>query len=73
MPHNPQLRQSDPCEKRGKTNFLLQLTNGSYGLPTEAAEKHGHYSAYISSGYVGHAGGALLVNVTLDAINKLFE
>ena len=43
------------------------MTNGSYGFPTEAAEKHGHYSAYISSGYVGHAGGALLVNVTLDA------
>ena len=57
-----------------RQTFLLQLTNGSYGyLPTEAAEKHGHYSAYISSGYVGHAGGALLVNATLDLINELFE
>ena len=57
-----------------RQTFLLQLTNGSLGyLPTEAAEKHGHYSAYISSGYVGHEGGALLVSETLDQINKLFE
>ena len=57
-----------------RQTFLLQLTNGDLGyLPTETAEKHGHYSAYISSGYVGHEGGALLVSETLDQINKLFE
>lgn len=57
-----------------RQTFLLQLTNGMLGyLPTEAAEKHGHYSAYISSGYVGHEGGALLVSETLDQINRLFE
>ena len=54
--------------------FLIQLANGSLGyLPTEAAERHGHYSAYVSSGYVGHEGGDLLVDVTLDGINRLFE
>ena len=54
--------------------FLVQLANGSFGyLPTEAAERHGHYSAYVSSGYVGHEGGDLLVDVTLDGINRLFE
>ena len=57
-----------------RQTFLLQLTNGSYGyLPTALAEKHGHYSAYVSSGYVGHEGGELLVNATLDEINNLFE
>jgi len=57
-----------------RQTFLLQLTNGSLGyLPTEKAEKHGHYSAYVSSGYVGHEGGALLVSETLDAINRLFD
>ena len=54
--------------------FLIQLANGSLGyLPTAAAERHGHYSAYVSSGYVGHEGGDLLVDVTLDGINRLFE
>ena len=54
--------------------FLIQLANGSLGyLPTETAERHGHYSAYVSSGYVGHEGGDLLVDVTLDGINRLFE
>ena len=57
-----------------RQTFLLQLTNGGLGyLPTEAAEKHGHYSAYVSSGYVGHEGGELLVSATLDAINDLFD
>ncbi|MBQ3639310.1 MAG: hypothetical protein II955_02175, partial [Clostridia bacterium] len=57
-----------------RQTFLVQLANGGLGyLPTETAEKHGHYSAYVSSGYVGHAGGELLVNETLDEINKLFE
>ena len=57
-----------------RQTFLLQLTNGAFGyLPTALAERHGHYSAYVSSGYVGHEGGDLLVSATLDEINKLFE
>ena len=40
---------------------------------TEKAEKAGHYSAYISSGQVGHEGGDLLVRDTLDRIQKMFE
>ncbi|MBP5610538.1 MAG: hypothetical protein J6X72_04285, partial [Clostridia bacterium] len=57
-----------------RQTFLLQLTNGDFGyLPTEKAEKHGHYSAYVSSGYIGHEGGALLVSETLDTINRLFD
>ncbi|MBR4767592.1 MAG: hypothetical protein IK088_01310, partial [Lachnospiraceae bacterium] len=53
--------------------FLIQLSNGDYGyLPTEKAERGSHYSAYVSSGYVGHAGGEMLVRKTTDAIDKLF-
>lgn len=54
--------------------FIAQLSNGELGyLPTEKAQKGGHYSAYVSSGYVGYDGGALLVSATLDMINDLFE
>ena len=54
--------------------FIVQLCCGASGyLPTEKAEKGGHYSAYISSGNVGHEGGDLLVRQTLNEINKLFE
>jgi hypothetical protein len=54
--------------------FLFQLTCGAGGyLPTEKAEKGGHYSAYVSSGKVGHEGGDLLVRKTLSGINELFK
>lgn len=53
--------------------FLIQLACGNDAyLPTEKAEKGGHYSAYVSSGFVGHDGGAQLVKVTLDKINGMF-
>ena len=53
--------------------FLVQLAGGSEGyLPTEKAEKGGHYSAFIASGLVGHVGGEQLVRETLKNINKLF-
>ena len=34
--------------------------------------KGGHYSAFLASGLVGHAGGEQLVRETLKNINKLF-
>ena len=53
--------------------FLVQLANGTEGyLPTEKAEKGGHYSAFIASGLVGHVGGDQLVRETLKNINRLF-
>lgn len=56
-----------------KQTFLFQMTNGNLGyLPTQKAERAGHYSAYISSGIVGHEGGDLLVRKTLESINKMF-
>jgi len=54
--------------------FLIQLANGSEGyLPTEKAEKGGHYSAFIASGQVGHIGGEQLVRQTLQEINNMFR
>lgn len=61
------------ARSKAKQTFLIQLACGSDGyLPTEKAEKGGHYSAYVSSGYAGHEGGELLVRETLDGINKMF-
>lgn len=54
--------------------MLIQLSNGSGGyLPTAKAEQGGSYSAYVGSGNVGHEGGQILVDATLDMIEKLFE
>ncbi len=54
--------------------FIVQLACGSGAyLPTEKAEKAGHYSAYITSGNVGHEGGDLFVRKTVKEINKMFE
>ena len=53
--------------------FLIQLCCGSEGyLPTLKAEKGGHYSAFVSSGYVGHVGGEQLVRRTLQDMNSMF-
>lgn len=53
--------------------FLVQLACGCEDyLPTEKAEKGGHYSGFVSSGLLVHKGGELLVANTLEEINKLF-
>ena len=57
-----------------KQTFLIQLSCGSCGyLPTEKAEKGGHYSAFASSGITGHVGGEMLVRKTLKEINSMFN
>ena len=54
--------------------FLVQLANGAEGyLPTAKAEVHGHYSAFISSGKIGHQGGNQLVRQTLETIRQMFK
>ena len=61
------------ARSHAEQTFLIQLANGAEGyLPTEKAEKGGHYSAFISSGLVGHEGGNLLVDETLKNINEMF-
>ncbi len=62
------------ARSRAKQTFITQLCCGGLGyLPTEKAEKGGHYSAYISSGNVGHVGGDQLVRKSVQEINKLFK
>lgn len=57
-----------------KQTFIVQLCCGAYGyLPTEKAEKAGHYSAYVSSGAIGHEGGDLLVRKALETVNGFFK
>ena len=61
------------ARSKAEQTFLVQLANGSAGyLPTEKAEKGGHYSAFVSSGNVGHVGGEMLVRQTLHDIQTLF-
>ncbi len=62
------------ARSNAQQTFIVQLSCGRGGyLPTEKAEKAGHYSAYISSGNVGHEGGDLFVRKTIKEINKMFE
>lgn len=59
------------ARSHAEQTFLIQLANGHEGyLPTEKAEKGGHYSAFVSSGLVGHVGGDQLVRETLEDINN---
>ena len=61
------------ARSRARQTILIQLACGSEGyLPTEKAEKGSHYSAYVSSGTVGHEGGEMLVRKTTEEINKMF-
>ncbi len=62
------------ARSKADQTFLFQLTCGNRGyLPTERAEHGGHYSAYLSSGCVGHEGGKMLVEKTLLRIKECFE
>ncbi len=62
------------ARSRARQTILIQLACGKCGyLPTEKAEKGSHYSAYVSSGKVGHAGGEMLVRKTTEEINKMFK
>ncbi|MBO5906966.1 MAG: hypothetical protein J6Q85_02290 [Clostridia bacterium] len=57
-----------------RQTFIAQLCCGQGGyLPTKKAEEGGHYSAYVSSGKVGHEGGDMFVRRTLKEINEMFE
>ena len=54
--------------------FLIQLANGSEGyVPTVEAERGGHYSAFISSGQIGHEGGEMIARNILKYVNRMFD
>lgn len=62
------------ARSRARQTILIQLACGSSGyLPTQKAEQGSHYSAYVSSGNVGHEGGEQLVRVTTEEINIMFK
>lgn len=62
------------ARSKAEQTFLIQLADGCEGyLPTKKAEEHGHYSAIVGSGFVGHEGGDLLVRTTLSKIQEQFE
>ena len=70
LDYGNQIKARSVCEQ----TFLIQLANGSDGyLPTAKAEAGGHYSAFLSSGQVGHVGGEMLVRQTLDQIRNMFK
>ncbi len=60
------------ARSRARQTILIQLACGAGGyLPTEKAERGSHYSAYVSSGNVGHEGGEMLVRKTTEEINRM--
>ena len=70
LDYGNQIKARAACEQ----TFLVQLANGLEGyLPTEKAEKNGHYSAFIASGQVGHIGGDMIVRETLQNIRDMFK
>ena len=60
------------ARSKAAQTFIVQLCGHGGYLPTEKAEKAGHYSAYISSGHVGHEGGDLYTRHSIEEINELF-
>ncbi|NWG13174.1 MAG: hypothetical protein HXY20_06530 [Acidobacteria bacterium] len=59
---------------RALQTFVIQLACGDGGyLPTERAVSGGGYSAVAESGLVGPEGGRILVERSLEAINRFWE
>ncbi len=65
------------ARSRAAQTFLVQLAAGADHpagyLPSPDAEKFGGYGGLIINGQVGSDGGYLLADITVDAINQLFE
>ncbi len=53
--------------------FIIQLAGRGTYLPTERAVRGGGYSAVVHSNRVGPAGGQMLVDRTVEAIDSLFD
>ncbi len=70
LDYGNRLKARSPAQQ----TFVVQLSCGALGyLPTAKAEAAGHYSAYVSSGRVGHEGGDILIRRTLTEIQSLWE
>jgi hypothetical protein len=53
--------------------FVVQLVGAGSYLPTEKAVRGGHYSAVVHSSLVGPEGGDVLVDRTVEIIDKLWK
>lgn len=56
----------------GIQTFIIQLAGPGTYLPTERAVKHGGYGAVIQSSQIGHEGGQVLVEKTVQTWRKLW-
>ena len=73
-PFEPFIKYGNQIKARSKAEqtFLVQLANGIEGyIPTQKAEKGGHYSGFAASGLIGYQGGDLLVRETVRIINEM--
>ena len=62
------------ARSKAEQTFIIQLACGSrVYLPTAKAERGSHYSAYITSGHVGHEGGDMLVRKSIAEINDMWK
>ncbi len=52
--------------------FVIQLCGAGSYIPNERATLGGSYSAVIESNLVGHQGGQVLTEKTIESINELF-
>ena len=69
--------QNIKARSHAKQTFLVQLSGGAdliagY-LPSPDAEKFGGYGGLIINGQVGSDGGYKLADITVEAINSLFD
>ena len=69
--------QNIKARSKAFQTFLVQLSGAGnlYAgyLPSPEAEKFGGYGGLIINGQVGSDGGFKLADITVEAINKLFE
>ena len=53
--------------------FVIQLCGAGTYIPNKRATLGGSYSAVIESNLVGHQGGQILTEKTIESINELFD
>ena len=61
------------ARSRAVQTFVIQLAGRGTYLPTERALRGGGYSAVVESNEVGPAGGQVLVDRTVEAIEAVFR
>jgi hypothetical protein len=60
------------ARSRALQTFIIQLTGSGGYVPMEKAVRAGGYSAVVESNVVGHEGGQVIVDKTVEYINSLW-